>query len=381
MSQIAKVFVGADIHDGTELYNDSALLCFTNNSAEIVKVASLAANIPIHMLAGGIIMPGFVDLQVNGGGGVMFNEHPSVATLRCMANAHANCGTMALLPTLITDSRARTIAAINAVAQAIAEKVPTIIGLHLEGPHLSSVRKGAHTEELIRPMLAADMQVLLDAAARLANVMLTVAPESTTNTQITTLADAGVIVSLGHTDASYDCCMAAFDAGATCVTHLFNAMSQLGNRQPGLVGAALAHGEVYAGIIADGIHVHPATMRVAFAAKPDGGRIFLVTDAMATAGSAINTFMLNNREVVRRDGRLELLDGTLAGADINMVRGISVLVNQVGLSVNRAINSATSLPAQLLCHDFGFGRFTQCADGLIYLDEGMTKATRLDEMI
>ncbi|MCL4133633.1 UNVERIFIED_CONTAM: hypothetical protein GTU68_007308 [Idotea baltica] len=312
----------------------------------------LPADCPTHELLGGIIAPGFVDIQINGGGGVMFNDNQSVEALRTIATAHASIGTAAVLPTLITDTPERTKAAIAAVEQAIAEHVEGVVGIHLEGPHLSVARKGAHDPSLIRPMNDDDLATVLRAAERLPNVMMTVAPESTTKSQIRAMSDAGVIVSLGHTDADFDTCLAAFDGGARCVTHLFNAMSQLGNREPGLVGATLARKDIYAGLIADGIHVHPATIRVALAAAQNNERIMLVTDAMATAGSQVDGFVLNDRQVLRNDRRLTLDDGTLAGADLEMAQALSTMVDAVGDSPIDAIRRATGTPYSFLR---GFG--------------------------
>jgi N-acetylglucosamine-6-phosphate deacetylase len=208
-------------------------------------------------------------------------------------------------------------------------------------------------------MTDADLAIVLDAAESLPNVMMTVAPESATNAQIRQMSDAGVIVSLGHTDADFDTCMAAFDAGASCVTHLFNAMSQLGNREPGLVGATLARGDIHAGLIADAIHVHPAVIRITLAAAQNNARIMLVTDAMATAGSHINDFVLNGRKVIRQDHRLTLQDGTLAGADLEMTRALSVMVNKAGDDVSDAIRRATATPRALLR---GFGQCSPLLD-------------------
>ena len=171
---------------------------------------------------------------------------------------------------------------------------------------MSVARKGAHDAALIRPMEAQDLELICDAARRLPNVMVTVAPENVTTAQISAMSAAGVIVSLGHTDANFETCISAFDAGATCVTHLFNAMSQLSSRSPGLVGAALAREHVYAGLIADGVHVHATTIAAALRAKVETQKVFLVSDAMATAGSDIRSFTLNDREVLRKDGRLTL---------------------------------------------------------------------------
>lgn len=348
MTAISRAFVGARIHDGVDLHDDHAFVVYADRSRGIIPRQYLPLDCLTEELQGGIITPGFVDLQINGGGGVMFNDDQSVEALRTIAAAHASIGTAAVLPTLITDTPERTIAAITAIDRAITERVEGVVGIHLEGPHLSVARKGAHDPSLIRPMDDDDLATVLRAAERLPNVMMTVAPESTTNTQIRTMSDAGVIVSLGHTDADFETCMAAFDAGAQCVTHLFNAMSQLGNREPGLVGATLARDDIFAGLIADGIHVHPATIQIALASARKNERIMLVTDAMATAGSQIAGFVLNGREVVRKDQRLTLTNGTLAGADLEMTQALSTMVYSVGDPLVDAIRRATATPISLL---------------------------------
>ena len=372
MKRIAKAFVGALIHDGETLHEDHALLVGDTGLVSVQPRAAVPTDCPTQTLNGGLITPGFVDLQVNGGGGVMFNDDQSVATLATIARAHATTGTHALLPTLITDSPDRTRAAIDAVEQAITEQVPGIVGIHLEGPHLSLSRKGAHDPRLIRPMTEEDLSLMLSASERLPNVMVTVAPENATNAQIKILADAGIVVSLGHTDADSDTCHAAFDAGARCVTHLFNAMSQLGNREPGLVGATLSRDDIYAGIIADGVHVHPQVIRIALAAKPSSDKVFLVTDAMATAGSAIDRFMINGRDVFRKDHRLTLADGTLAGADLDMPRAVSVMVGDVGDNVSTAFARATSTPASLLRERGSCGRLIGTPQTAIYFENGFS---------
>jgi N-acetylglucosamine-6-phosphate deacetylase len=276
------------------------------------------------------------------------------------------------LAALITDTPARTRAAIDAVERAIAEGVSGIVGIHLEGPHLSVARKGAHDANLIRPMDNEDLSVLLAAADRLANIMVTVAPENTSLKQIKNLADAGIVVSLGHTNADMGACHAAFDAGARCVTHLFNAMSQLTSREPGLVGATLSRGDVYAGLIADAIHVHPSTINVALAAKPQSDKIFLVTDAMATAGSMIDHFTLNGRDVFRKDNRLTLSDGTLAGADLAMPRAVSVMMDLVGDDIEAALSRATSTPAALLRQRGDLGRIAAGCRSVMYFGADMS---------
>jgi N-acetylglucosamine-6-phosphate deacetylase len=357
MTTPIKVYLGAHIHDGQHLFEDHGLVVSSSSGFRIQRAETLAPDMPVEHLDGGLITPGFVDLQVNGGGGAMFNDAPSVATLRIIAAAHASLGTSAFLPTLITDTPEATKAAITAVETAIKERVSGIAGLHLEGPHLSVARKGAHDPALIRPMQDTDLAMLLDAAERLPNVMVTIAPENTTYAQIREMSAAGILVSLGHTDADHATCHAAFDAGARCVTHLFNAMSQLGSREPGLVGATLERDDIHAGLIADGVHVHPATIKVALAAKPNSEQIFLVTDAMATAGSKIDRFQLNGRSVFRHDNRLTLADGTLAGAHLSLPQAIGTMTKAGGDTAQQAIARATATPAALLRDRGGAGRF------------------------
>ena len=379
MNDVVRAYCGAQIHDGQFLRDGRALAFAPRRGFRIMDPEMLPKSCEIVTLKGGTLTPGFVDLQVNGGGGVMFNHAPSVETLRVIAQAHRSLGTLALLPTLITDTPAQTRAAIDAAEQAIAKGVPGIIGIHLEGPHLSIARKGAHDSTLIRPMEAQDLELICDAARRLPNVMVTVAPEKVTTAQINAMSAAGVIVSLGHSDASFDTCISAFDAGATCVTHLFNAMSQLGSRSPGLVGAALARGDIYAGLIADGVHVHPKTIAAALRAKVEAQKVFLVSDAMATAGSDIRSFTLNYREVLRKDGRLTLADGTLAVADLELTRAIDVMTGDVGEDINRAITRATSGPAGLLRQANGLGSFDDGAKMALYFKEGFSKRPEILE--
>lgn len=340
---------GAAIFDGTALRSGHSLLVRDARTVEaIVPDTARPGDAERIDLGGGILAPGFVDLQVNGGGGVMLGDAPGVETLRTIAAAHARLGATAILPTLITDTPARTAAAIAATEAAIAAGVPGLLGLHLEGPHLCVARKGAHDAALIRPMNDADLDLLRDAAARLPALKVTLAPEAVTPAQIAALDGCGILVSLGHTDAGFDTCIAAAEAGARCVTHLFNAMSQMTARAPGLVGAALHDGRLSAGLIADGIHLHPAPLAAALRAKTGPGRVFLVSDAMATAGSDIANFRLGGREIRRSGDRLTLTDGTLAGAHLELATALRTLTDAAGLPRAEALAMATSIPATLI---------------------------------
>ena len=338
---------GGPIFDGHRLLDDHALRLDAGVVTALDREDRVEPSGTVVDLGGDILAPGYVDLQVNGGGGVMFNDDPSVETLARMVEAHRRLGTAVILPTLITDTPTHTGAAIEAVEAALAAGTRGIAGLHLEGPHLSLARKGAHDPGLIRPMTDGDVAILLDGARRLPLLMMTIAPENVTLDQAARLAEAGILLSLGHTDTDYDTCRAYEAAGVRCVTHLFNAMRQLVGREPGVVGAALDCSGLSAGLIADGIHVHPANMRAAFAAKRGPGEIYLVTDAMAPAGTDLESFTLNGRRIGRANGRLTLADGTLAGADLDLTRALKVLTEDVGLSLGRALRAATSIPARI----------------------------------
>ena len=336
---------GARIFDGDHWHEGKVLLLDGGIVSAIVAPADMPIGMETVDAAGLLLVPGFIDLQVNGGGGVMLNDRRDVEGIRAICAAHATFGTTALLPTLITDTfdiRAETIAAGR---QAKAEAVPGFLGLHLEGPHLSVTRKGAHDPALIRPMDQADLEALLACAGIFDTMMITVAPENTTVDQVRALAEAGFIVSIGHTDADYGTVLAYAKAGARTVTHLFNAMSPLGHREPGVVGAALDIGSLHAGLIVDGFHVDPASMGVALRAKRAPGRIFIVTDAMSTIGSDQTGFQLNGREIYRKDGRLTLADGTLAGADIDMLSSVRFAHEKLGLALEEALRMASAYPA------------------------------------
>ncbi len=330
---------GADaVFDGTTLHGNAALVT-DDGVVRGIEPAGQGA------VVGGVIAPGFVDLQVNGGGGRMIDGGLDVALLAAICDAHARLGATGILPTLITDTPEATAAVLRAGMDAARAGVPGFLGLHLEGPHLDPRRKGAHDPALIRPMHETDLGHLCDAARHLPALMVTLAPESASLEQIARLRAAGVVVSLGHSDCTAAQARAAMAAGAGCATHLFNAMSQLGNREPGLVGAVL-DGDTPAGLIADGIHVAPETLRIALAARPHG--IFLVSDAMAVAGSEATEFRLGGRRILRRDGRLTLEDGTLAGADLSLPQAVGYLVRSVGIPPKRALAMASSIPAAVI---------------------------------
>ena len=363
---------GARIFDGNLWHDDSALIVEGGKVAAIAALRDVPADARIVPMDGLSLVPGFIDLQVNGGGGVLLNEQHDVEGIRTMCAAHARFGTTGLLPTLITDNREVTAKTIAAGLAAREADVPGFLGLHLEGPHLSIARKGAHDPSLIRPMEQADLERTIAARKGLDTLLMTLAPENATNEQIAALHAAGVTVSLGHSDSSYATAAAAVEAGAHMMTHLFNAMSQLGNREPGMVGAALDLGHVNAGLIADGCHVHPVAIRAALRAKRGPGRIFLVTDAMSPIGTDMTSFFLNGREIFREGGRLTLADGTLAGADIDMASCVRYMRDTVGIDLAEALRMASLYPAEAIGLTGRKGRLTHGHDAdFAVIDDGV----------
>ncbi|WP_299470663.1 N-acetylglucosamine-6-phosphate deacetylase [uncultured Roseibium sp.] len=341
------------LFDGDMMHEDAALLVKDGSVAGGCAVSDVPDDFAIEDLGDGILVPGLVDLQVNGGGGLMLGDAETLDDVARICQAHVPLGTTAMTPTLITDTRETTRRIVELGMLATENAVPGFHGLHLEGPHLSVSRKGAHDAALIRPMENEDVAFYLEAVDRLPSLMMTVAPETVTPEQTAVLSKAGIHVSLGHTGAGYERCRQAANAGATCVTHLFNAMSPLQHREPGLVGAALDLGTLNAGLIADGIHVDPVAIRIALNSKTGPGRIFLVTDAMSQTGTDVASFTLGGRKIFRQNGMLTLADGTLAGADIDLPASIRFLVDHIGVDLETALAMATSIPADVIRKPIG----------------------------
>jgi N-acetylglucosamine-6-phosphate deacetylase len=347
MSDI-QAFTCDRIFDGHVWHEKAALLVEFGYVSGIVDQDSVPSNAEVTALGAGMMVPGFIDLQVNGGGGILFNNAPTIDSIRTICAAHHQFGTTALMPTLITDTAQVNEQAIAAGVAADAARVPGFIGLHLEGPHLAVARKGTHDPALIRSMDDEDEARLVLAAQTLPNLICTVAAETVPSEQIERLVAAGAVVSIGHSDASFDMAKAAFSAGASMATHLFNAMSQMGSREPGVVGAVLDSEGVTAGLIADGIHAHPASIGIALRAKRGSGKVFLVTDAMSQTGTDLQEIILNGRTITRADGALRLANGTLAGADLDMIDAVNYVIDVVGLEADEVYRMASLYAAQAL---------------------------------
>ncbi len=362
------VLHGARVFDGERFCDNAAVLIEGRHIAGIAEAGTVPRDAALIRLDGGILAPGFIDVQVNGGGGALLNDGPTPEIVCTIADSHRRFGTTGMLPTVITDAPAVTAAAVAAVREARARGAASVLGVHIEGPFLDPARKGAHDLHFIRAMTEADVTLIAEAAC--GSVMVTVAPNKVAPELISRLARAGVKVSLGHSDATSAEAKAALRAGAQAFTHLFNAMSQMTGREPGMVGAALTDAASFIGIIADGHHVHDATLRVALAAAPHD-RFMLVTDAMPPAAGGPDSFTLQGRTVARFEGRLQLDDGTLAGSNLTMDEALRHGVNKLGVPLADALQMASRNPARFL----GRGDLGIIAPGalasLVHLDDNL----------
>ena len=320
-------------------------------------------------LAGNFLLPGFIDVQVNGGGGVLFNDNPGVDSIRAIGQAHRRFGTTGFLPTLISDDLHVVARAIAAVQAAIEAGVPGVLGIHIEGPFLNVQRKGVHDAAKLRELDETALKLLT--SLRGGKTLITLAPEMTTPHIIRKLVDAGVIVSAGHSNATYAEVKEALDSGLTGFTHLFNAMSQLTGREPGVVGAALDDQASWCGIILDGLHVDPVVLRIALRSKPHD-RFMLVTDAMPSVGIDGDSFMLQGRRITVRDGKCLDEAGTLAGSHLSMSEAVGNAVQMLGIDLPLAARMASLYPATFLGLEHELGRIEPgYRASLVAADENM----------
>jgi N-acetylglucosamine-6-phosphate deacetylase len=359
---------GARVFDGARLVDGCAVVIDDGRVAAVVPQADVPAGIGRREIAG-LLAPGFIDVQVNGGGGVLFNDVTTADGIRTIGVAHRRFGTVGFLPTLITDAREKLGAALRATEAAIAANVPGVLGVHLEGPFLNPERKGVHEPRFMRPI--DDEDIALIESARAGRIMMTVAPEKVPAATIRRLATAGVVLSAGHTAAPLETIRVARAAGLTGFTHLFNAMPPLAGRDPGPVGAALDDPEAWCGLIVDMHHVSATSLRIAIAAR-GWQRMMLVTDAMPSVGSPEGSFMLLGREISRRDGRLTTTDGTLAGSDLDMATAVRNTVAALGLPLEAALHMASEAPAAYLGLEAELGRIAPgYRASLVLLDDDL----------
>ena len=359
----ARVFDGEGVRDGLAVVIDSTRI------VEVLAVEKLAKGIEKRALNGGLLAPGFIDVQVNGGGGALLNDSPTINAVRRIAESHRKFGTTGLLPTVITDAPEILAKAIAAVKAARMENVPGVLGIHVEGPFLDKDRKGAHDVQFIREMTAADVAQITSIDC--GSIMLTLAPNRVAPPMIKSLAEKGVLISLGHSEASLAEVTKALASGARAFTHIFNAMSQMNGREPGMVGAALTDRNSYCGLIADGYHVHDAAMKVALAAKPRD-RMMLITDAMPTAAGGPDSFELQGRVVHRENGKLLLDDGTLAGSNLTMDEAVRYAVERLGVTLEDALRMASLNPSSFLRRAHELGRIKPgYLASLVHLDDDL----------
>lgn len=336
---------------------------FREDVAVLVEEGRIVALVPLDDprvaaatavdLQGHTLLPGYIDAQVNGGGGYLFNNTPDVHALTEIARAHRRFGTTGMLPTLISDDAGVMEKAIAATAEAIDAGVPGVLGIHLEGPYIAPARKGTHDASKFRVPDAAE--VAMAASLRNGVTLLTLAPEQVPVETVRALVAAGVIVAAGHTAGSYEQIRAGLDAGITGFTHLYNAMSPLQGREPGAVGAAMEDADSWCGIIVDGVHVHPASLRVALAAKPRG-KLFLVTDAMPPVGADDPSYSLYGEIITAVDGVVRNAAGALAGSALDMATAVRNSVRLLGLPLEEAARMASTYPAQFLGLGDRYGR-------------------------
>ena len=362
------------IFDGERFIAGHAVLVEGGKVAGVVANADLPNDIATEDLGGKLLVPGFVDVQVNGGGGIMFNDDQSVDALKTIVAGHRKYGSTTLMPTLITDRFEVMQEAADSIESAISQNVPGVRGVHFEGPYFSLARRGVHLEEYIRDV--DDGAYDLFTRKGLGAVIVTLAPEEVPAQFISSLNEAGVRVCAGHTSATYDQAAAGFDAGVTGVTHLYNAMPPMMNREPGLIGAAYDRGDIYCGLIVDGIHLHHATTRSVFASLPTH-KVMLVTDAMATVGAKVKSFNLYGTQIAVKDGVLATEEGRLAGSDLDMMEAVRITRDEVGVDFAETLRMASLYPATYLGLDDQIGRIAKGYDAdFALIDETSNKVTR-----
>ena len=340
----ARVLTDDGLQDGLAVLLDGAQIQAVV-AADDARVAQAGTRVD---LGGATLLPGFIDIQVNGGGGVLFNNACTPQALATIAAAHRRYGTTGMLPTLISDTAEVMAEAIAATRQAIAQGVPGVLGIHLEGPYLSPARKGTHDAQKFRVPDAHEIAV--DTSLDNGVTLITLAPERVPLDDIRAFVAGGAVVFAGHTAATYEQARDGIAAGVSGFTHLYNAMSPLAGREPNAVGAALEDPAVWCGVIVDGVHVHPASLRVALAAKPRG-KLLLVTDAMPMVGADSPSFDLYGETITAIDGVVRNAAGALAGSALDMATAVRNSVQWLGVDLAEAARMASTYPAQC----FGLG--------------------------
>lgn len=340
------------IYTGNDVLVKHAVIINGDKIEAVYPIESLPSEMNVVDLNGANLSPGFIDLQLNGCGGVMFNDEITAETIDIMHKANLKSGCTSFLPTLITSSDENMRQAIAAAREYQAKYPNQSLGLHLEGPYLNVMKKGIHSVDFIRP----SDDTMIDTICANSDVItkVTLAPENNKPEHIEKLVKAGIVVSIGHTNATYSEARKSFESGITFATHLFNAMTPMVGREPGVVGAIYDTPEVYAGIIADGFHVDYANIRIAHKIK--GEKLVLVTDATAPAGAEMDYFIFVGKKVYYRDGKCVDENGTLGGSALTMIEAVQNTVEHVGIALDEALRMATLYPAKAIGVDEKLGR-------------------------
>lgn len=357
---MTQVLLGARVFTGERILDGHAVVLEGERIVAVVPRHEAPVGLtPRTLPSDTLLVPGFIDLQVNGAGGVLFNESPTVDAALAIAATMRRTGTTGLLPTFITDAPDLTARACEAASEAMVRPGGGVLGIHLEGPFISPERPGVHASRYIRQPEPIDLESLTALATHLSRaggrLLVTLAPERVEDSFLRRLSDAGAVLFAGHTTASYERAMESVAAGVRGFTHLFNAMPPVQGRQPGPVQAGFSADEAWCSVIVDGHHVHPANLRQLLKAKPPG-KVLLVTDAMPPVGTHESTFTLYGLTILRRDGRLVTEDGTLAGADIDMSAAVRNCIRLLGLPLEEALRMASLHPAQALGLEGRLGR-------------------------
>lgn len=365
---MAEVLVNGRLLIGRDFVAGRALVIDAGRIEAIVDRDDLPGGLRTYDLQGRMLVPGFIDTQVNGGGDRLFNDDPSVETIAAIGTAHRRFGTTGFLPTLISDDAAKIEAAMKAARAAIAQGIPGVLGVHIEGPFLNVEKKGIHDASKLRPISEDEVALLSRPIG--GKTIVTLAPEKVPSESIRRLADAGVIICAGHTNASADCIAEALRNGLRGFTHLFNAMSQMTAREPGVVGAALYDEDSWCGLIVDGHHVDPKVLKLALRTTRLS-RFMLVSDAMPSVGGR-KSFTLGGEAISVVGGKCVNADGTLAGSDLDMASAVRNAVSMLGVDLADAVAMASGNPATFLGLEDELGRIAPgYRANLVLLDEGM----------
>jgi N-acetylglucosamine-6-phosphate deacetylase len=367
---VRTALVNGRILAGEQIVSGQTVLLSQGRIESVVSSADPRCRDAVNVdLEGHILLPGFIDVQVNGGGGVLFNDDPSLGSISAIGSAHRRFGTTGFLPTLISDDLDTIGQAIAAVQAALDARLPGALGIHIEGPFLNWARRGVHDPKHLRRLDNGVISLLC--SLRGGRTVLTLAPEMTTTDMIAQLAASGILISAGHSDANFAQTTAAIAHGVRGFTHLFNAMAPLAPREPGIVGAALFDASTWCGIIVDGHHVDPVMLKLALRCKRHD-RFMLVTDAMPPVGSPESSFVLQGRTIRVKDGVCRDENGTLAGTGLDMASAVRNAVSLLGLELAEAARMASEYPAAFLGLDRELGRIAPgYRANLALLDDGL----------